>query len=72
VIERLHIRPAPSPDEAAAIAAALQQLIQGHGLGQAASPSAGLRYQDVVADRTSEPQRRLRWIDAARLESLDV
>gem|GEM_PF-4529748 len=71
MIDKLQISPAPSADEAAAIAAALSTLLaQRNQLLQPATQTASLRYQDVASGDI--PQRQLTWNALARLESFDV
>jgi hypothetical protein len=70
---RLRIFPAPTPDEAAAIGAAIKTLVASHAV------RAGLRYNDVAASvgpsAATQPlaatARPLCWRDAARLEPLE-
>jgi hypothetical protein len=62
----VQIEPTPLPDEAAAIEAALRQV-----LGGAALKVRSLRYRDVMGNETLSLFQPLTWADAARLQSLD-
>ncbi len=62
---RLRIEPEPPSDVAAAIEAALQQL-----LARSARNARSLCYRDVFGDQPMSTLH-LTWADAARLESLD-
>lgn len=70
MIDRLQINPPPSRDEAAAIAAALSQLLAARQQSLLAATQAGaLRYADVAG---GDVEHKLAWKDVARLEALRV
>jgi len=70
VIDKLQIHPPPCADEAAAIAAALSQLLAARQQSTVTAAQPGtLRYADVA---NGDVEHKLAWKDVARLEALRV